>query len=100
MGLTFSAPLKIHLTVTGLLYSTFMSFGHLVSQSILVLWPLLCLRLSLIRLLFWTGIYFSRPFWFRAHSYQLNPTGSLLLQVLSFDISGVLILVSVFWVHI
>ena len=28
-------PLEIHLTVTGFLYSNFMSVGHLVSQSII-----------------------------------------------------------------
>ena len=52
----------------------FMSFGLLVSQSIFSPLASFVPEAQPNQAAFWTGISFSRPFWFRVHSYQLNPT--------------------------
>ena len=48
--------LEIHLTVTGFLHSNFVILVIWFLSPFLVLWPLLCLGLSLIRLLFELGL--------------------------------------------
>ena len=57
--------LEIHFTVIGFLHSNFVILVNRFLSPFLVLWPLLCLGLSLIRLLFWAGITLLRPFMFR-----------------------------------
>ena len=64
LGLTWSSLLETHLLLVSYI-PVLCRFGHSVSQSILVLWPLLWL-ISLIKLLFCARITFSRPFLFRA----------------------------------
>ena len=60
-------------------FTTFQFYVIWFLSPFLVLWPLLCLRLSLFRLLFGAGISFSRPFFvqgplLRRSSYQYNLT--------------------------
>ena len=69
MGLTWSSPLETHLIVACFLHSNSVILVIWILSPFLVLWLLLCVRLSLIKHLFCAEITFSRPFLFRAPSY-------------------------------
>ena len=68
MGLTLSSPLETHVTVTGFLHSNFISFGHLVSQSIFSPLASFVPEAQPIQVAFWCWDNLLKTFLFRAPS--------------------------------